>query len=260
MLVSDLLKKNPPAKEIFSVKLYRLDSNFAWSEVQIEKNRESIFLPVKKEVLSLLDSAFKKSYMLINNKPGETYVFNAIIRTDEKPGPNSINLVNVRIARNIFFDKIKSDKELLIGYAFILIIISLILGKHFALQITNPVNELIEAARNISHGDFTYRNMIMRNDEIGYLAKTFNLMADKVDSHIKEIEYKANTMEAMNRIDKTVLTKLFDEDLIDTVAEIVATFLQEGMVILAIPDEEKKIIKINSYHADKTDGIKYKNR
>ncbi|MBA3066605.1 HAMP domain-containing protein [bacterium] len=60
---------------------------------------------------------------------------------------------------------------LLIGFVFSLIM---------ALTITKPIKLLISGAEEIGKGRFEYRIPEGRNDEVGYLAKSFNVMAKKL--------------------------------------------------------------------------------
>ncbi len=62
---------------------------------------------------------------------------------------------------------------LLIGFVCINIIGNLI---------TKPLKIVVDAAEEISKGDFSKRAIIQSNDEIGYLAKTFNQMVDNINS------------------------------------------------------------------------------
>ncbi len=53
------------------------------------------------------------------------------------------------------------------------IIISYILGR----RLTRPLYDLMEASREIGHGNYSYRLPEQRRDEIGYLMKSYNTMA-----------------------------------------------------------------------------------
>lgn len=54
--------------------------------------------------------------------------------------------------------------------------------------ITNPVNRLIESTQKISAGNFSERLEIDTDDEIGYLARNFNNMADVIEDKIRALE------------------------------------------------------------------------
>ncbi len=72
-------------------------------------------------------------------------------------------------------------------------------------QVTQPLHSLAEAAQAIAAGDFTRREVAVRDDELGMLATAFNRMAQRVgDSHrlletrIRESELLAATLEQRN--------------------------------------------------------------
>jgi two-component system, OmpR family, sensor histidine kinase BaeS len=57
------------------------------------------------------------------------------------------------------------------------IIIAFFLAIYFSTMLSKPLNELIEAARRISMGDFNYKVKSKSKNEIGLLALAFNKMA-----------------------------------------------------------------------------------
>lgn len=54
-------------------------------------------------------------------------------------------------------------------------------------KILSPLRELQKAAQAISEGQFERRADVRTRDEIGALAKSFNKMADKIESQVKEL-------------------------------------------------------------------------
>ncbi len=60
--------------------------------------------------------------------------------------------------------------------------ILLLLGGAVAVRqmVVQPINELNSQVQRFAEGDFSLRLPIQRNDEIGHLAHTFNLMADRI--------------------------------------------------------------------------------
>ncbi|HKJ28533.1 MAG TPA: GAF domain-containing protein, partial [Anaerolineales bacterium] len=55
-------------------------------------------------------------------------------------------------------------------------------------RISNPLNELANAAQSFAHGNWHIRANIKSNDEIGYLADTFNNMANDLSNLYREME------------------------------------------------------------------------
>lgn len=73
-----------------------------------------------------------------------------------------------------------------------LITISLLLFTYwFSLSITRPIHKLTVAARELSRGRFDKRIEVHSNDEISFLAKTFDRMRVNINNLISEIQQKA---------------------------------------------------------------------
>jgi two-component system phosphate regulon sensor histidine kinase PhoR len=70
------------------------------------------------------------------------------------------------------------------------ILLTTILAFRFSNMITKPVNELIDVTKEISEGNFSRRANIKCDDEIEDLAKTFNIMAEKLESTLAEMNDK----------------------------------------------------------------------
>lgn len=166
------------------------------------------------------------------------------------PSSGGTNLYGARVVlhQQAIWDRLRGDRDLLIGYGVLVVAFGIILGGLFSRVLTGPLGELSEAALRFAQGDYAYRNRVRRRDELGFLGNTLNYMAEKVDAHIQEIEYKSRTMEAMNRIDKTVLGMLFDPGVVDRVAEIVAGFLGRGVVALIFPDGKAGVYRLSIFH------------
>ncbi|OJX40312.1 MAG: hypothetical protein BGO78_15225 [Chloroflexi bacterium 44-23] len=65
-------------------------------------------------------------------------------------------------------------------------IVALILGSLLFFQITRPLRSLSTAALSIAKGDLNQRAWIGNNDEVGQVARSFNQMADKLQSYEAE--------------------------------------------------------------------------
>ncbi len=65
--------------------------------------------------------------------------------------------------------------------------VAVVLGFRFA----GPIHNLAEAANRIREGDLEARAEVLREDEIGLLAETFNEMADELEERVAELhEFK----------------------------------------------------------------------
>lgn len=72
------------------------------------------------------------------------------------------------------------------------------LGIHFAISMSMPIRDLINATGRLAAGDMDYRVKITREDEIGVLARNFNFMAEKLKSGIIEQQRTESALRALN--------------------------------------------------------------
>ncbi|MBN8219178.1 MAG: HD domain-containing protein [Spirochaetes bacterium] len=245
-VLTTLQKKFPSHEEGMEVFLY-FRGGAGWAELSPGKGTEISAKPAAAELTARLDEAAAKKHAS-SLTGGDRVVFETLIAIPTHDHQGTY-VVRAAVHRDAIWARIRSDKELLIGYGILLVLFSILLGTFFAGRITWTLAELSEAALRFAKGDYAYRNTVNTRDELGFLGKTLNYMAEKVDTHIGEIEYRSRAMEAMNRIDKTVLASLFDPKVMDMVAEIVAGFLRSGVVVLAVPDEAARAYRLSIYEA-----------
>ncbi|TCO79288.1 two-component system histidine kinase PnpS [Marinisporobacter balticus] len=74
--------------------------------------------------------------------------------------------------------------------AFCGLLVTTILGYRFTNSVTKPVKEITRTAQKIANGNFNDKVYIKSHDEIGILANTFNIMAEKLNDTISEIRDK----------------------------------------------------------------------
>jgi signal transduction histidine kinase len=86
----------------------------------------------------------------------------------------------------------------LVFYSFLIVVV-LVLSALCTIRVfISPIKQFIQATQNVSKGDFLSTLKIERNDEIGLLAKSFNLMIEKL--RISKNKEKENARELENRI------------------------------------------------------------
>jgi len=76
----------------------------------------------------------------------------------------------------------------------ILLIIGLFIIFLLISRLTKPLNLLVEQANNIAKGDLTGSIKIVRNDEIGLLGNSFNMMTEKLKEIIGVVIESANSL------------------------------------------------------------------
>lgn len=69
-------------------------------------------------------------------------------------------------------------------------LLTTILAFRFSNMIIKPVNELIDVTKDISEGNFSRRSNITSDNEIEELSNTFNIMAEKLESTLAEMNDK----------------------------------------------------------------------
>lgn len=68
---------------------------------------------------------------------------------------------------------------------------ALLIGFFFARKLTQPVQELAAGAHRIATGDFSQRISVRSRTELGELGDTFNLMTDKIECFIGDLQRAA---------------------------------------------------------------------
>jgi len=74
----------------------------------------------------------------------------------------------------------------------------------FSALITGPLRRIAETAERIAGGDMSSRAEAESTDEVGQLARTFNLMLDRIGAARKELEELNRTLERLDRLVRLV--------------------------------------------------------
>ncbi len=135
------------------------------------------------------------------------------------------------------------------------LVVSYILGQIFAYYLVKPVRQLSESARKISQGDYSATLEYKRKDELGILARSFNVMSRRIQANLNELEERMNAMATMNKIDKAVLSSQSSSDLMDRVIMIVYSLISCDFIALAVINEEKRGFDILSFLEGRTSTL-----
>jgi signal transduction histidine kinase len=123
----------------------------------------------------------------------EGYLFCVV--GNELPAPlESLRLVYMKDASSL--SRLKND--MIRGFILISVMISLILSGallFLLVRLTRPFRELNAAALSIAQGDYGDRAPARGNDEVGQFARSFNLMASKVQEHIDTLSRMSENKE-----------------------------------------------------------------
>ncbi len=121
-----------------------------------------------------------------------------IFRTRENLNILGVNwiLVNEYNYDYIYENK-KAFLKTLLLFLLITTIIIYLVARYISLQITKPIDLLIKASKLISNGNYANKISIDSDDEIGYLANSFNKMTLKLSKSLQEIKDQKNSFEQL---------------------------------------------------------------
>lgn len=99
----------------------------------------------------------------------------------------NIYIVNIYDITSIYSERVRQLKDIMLADAIVLVISSIVVAV-FSIILTRPIEELNKMTKEISSGDFKKRVKVKTNDEIGELADSFNIMAEKIENQINSLE------------------------------------------------------------------------
>ena len=115
--------------------------------------------------------------------------------------------------------------------ALILLITSILAGfSAWALSrgITRPLLQLTEGAHRLAEGDIRSRVAVTATDEIGELARTFNLMADEIETRKNSL---LSTLDELRRSRLDILNERnFKESVLESISSAIVTFSPDGLL------------------------------
>ncbi len=95
----------------------------------------------------------------------------------------------------------------LLSISIIVIFIAILISVYISRNITRPILELSEAAKDLSKGNFSVHLSKNSNDEIGLLVDSFNDMVTELDTNRKEI-YQKQILEAWRDMARRVVHEI----------------------------------------------------
>ena len=128
--------------------------------------------------------------------------------------------------------RIQDIKDKTMVFSFITIVaVSLIIGLFFQRGVYRPVKELVAGTTRVASGDFDHTIPAHSDDEIGQLAKSFNIMTQrlkKADSEIKDL-IKNLEKKVVKRTDelKAVQYQLLQSEKLASIGKLAATIAHE---------------------------------
>jgi signal transduction histidine kinase len=98
----------------------------------------------------------------------------------------TIYIVNAYDVQKIYIEKDRQMREMLITDIIILSISTIVISV-VSIYLTNPIKNLNKASKKIASGKFNEKVKIKSKDEIGELAKSFNIMAEQIENRINQL-------------------------------------------------------------------------
>ncbi len=112
-------------------------------------------------------------------------------------GENVKGLVCLRADITSVYKTQSQSRLIFLQAMFAALLITVGLGFFIARSITVPINDVTEKAERMSRGDFSQEVSVRSDDEIGRLAEMFNLLREKLDYTLAEINSEKNKLEAI---------------------------------------------------------------
>ncbi|NLF98171.1 MAG: diguanylate cyclase [Candidatus Riflebacteria bacterium] len=133
-----------------------------------------------------------------------------------------------------------------LNFTLLLCAIAFIMATYFSHRMTSPVIQIARKANEMSEGNLTARVAINSSDEIGFLARSFNHMGDRIHKKVFELS-------AMYRVTQLINTSATYQQALDGCLEhLIEIFkAQRGSIMLL--NEDKTRLRVESFRqADKS--------
>jgi len=116
---------------------------------------------------------------------------------------------------------------------------SILLTSLLMLTLTKPLLELRQVAQSVADGDFASRARIWVHDEVGEVARSINLMIDRLVSSQQKLERSNRRLEAINRVALAAGRELELQDVLDaSLKTILDVFgLESGWIYMRDPTD-----------------------
>ncbi len=174
--------------------IYFKDTDVVKEEIKpLLKSKDIIFIVVKEKNGSMIyenniNKAIRYNYQKTNpshiSGDGSLFFEEIKIIFNEK----DIGTLYLGYSLSSLHREVNEIKANVAQVSLLILIIGIICINFIGNLITNPLKKVVDTVEKISAGDFTQRVMISSNDEIGYLAKTFNQMVQNINSVTLQLE------------------------------------------------------------------------
>ncbi|UTW05019.1 cache domain-containing protein [Amphritea atlantica] len=147
--------------------------------------------PIVSELISVADTGQELRYKWDKPDDPGNYIYDKIslVRTLDGFG--------WYICSSVYVDELKHSSQLLsqriLTIALISTLLAICLAVFFISRITHPIKQLADTAERVRDGDLSAKSGIIRDDEIGLLAQTFDRMVTRLKSNIQTLDSKVKS-------------------------------------------------------------------
>lgn len=168
-------------------------------EVAILRNSDNEFtLTNYKNLIDSLIETTDRSlvYQAENDTEASAREFTEATRISKYISEMTLTLIDTELKTydqfyRVIIDQSAALKKLGIWLLLLITFLLLLMTYWFSLSITRPVEQLTKAANELSKGRFDLEIKVNSNDEISFLAETFDRMRRNINNLISEIQQKA---------------------------------------------------------------------
>jgi putative methionine-R-sulfoxide reductase with GAF domain len=165
--------------------------------------------------------------------------FDALVATDKKIEIDNTNMVNAAraveasVTKNTALgDQLAKDGintaqadsaqtfTIFIVIGSIILLFAIFLATFMSRQITQPVIELTKVAQEISSGNFDTQAEVSSSDEVGTLAKTFNIMTARLGQAFADVNRRAAELATVAEVGTATATILETDRLLQEVVDL----------------------------------------
>ena len=238
-LVDELLVKELQPLVLSQISLVHLDSTKTWSKIASTLPQDLI-----KEVLNIVStSTWKAGESLRRKMAGREYVM--LVTPLQENEDSSIYAVLQRSIEEVIQPYYRLQRTLII--LFLLGILVFVLATVLiARKVTQPVQTLVEGAREIRKGNYKYSVSIVQKDELGELARAFNEMVSGLDEKeriqnllTQELNELVDELEHRNEVSRALISTRDLEDILEMIAWGVTESGHYDRVRLYLYDEQQ---------------------
>lgn len=185
------------ADEASGVYLHHPDSTRIWAAQDGMENNLRTDWPTVKLIRDFdgKDDVIRQGFFVANHKDQRSLLLASMIRLDGINQPLILAIITEEA------DLYRATEQLT-GFIRLIVIsvglIALVVAFLFAGFWVRPISRLLGAANEISRGNYARRVPDCRHDELGELAHAFNIMAENVGRHTRELEEASRRAETAN--------------------------------------------------------------